>query len=343
MKTIRLILGTLTITADVAIQANAQFTFRTNNGTITITGYTGSGGNVVIPNATNGYPVTGIAQGAFISNNSYLTGISIPSSINQIGSYALAYCPNLTTISVDTNNPNFSSVDGVLFNKSGNTLVQCPGGKAGSYTVPNNVTVILGYAFAGCDSLTNVTIPNSVTYIGSYAFFESTIPTLALPDSVTSIRDYTFANCTSLTNITISNGVMSIGTNAFADCLSLAQITIPARVTNIASGAFYYCTNLGAITVSATNFVYSSLGGVLLNKNQTTLILYPLGKVGSGYTIPDSVISIGNNSFMFCTSLSSIIIPDSVTTIGNSAFYECTSLTNVTIGSGVVSIENEAF
>jgi hypothetical protein len=95
--------------------------------------------------------------------------------------------------------------------------------------------------------------------------------------------------------------------------------------------------------VSATNFVYSSLGGVLLNKNQTTLILYPLGKVGSGYTIPDSVISIGNNSFMFCTSLSSIIIPDSVTTIGNSAFYECTSLTNVTIGSGVVSIENEAF
>ena len=95
---------------------------------------------------------------------------------------------------MDALNSVYSSVDGVLFNKNQTTLIQCPGGKAGSYTIPNSVTSIGDCAFVDCTSLTSVTIPNSVTSIG----------------------DEAFSGCTSLTNVTIPNSVTSIGDEAFA-------------------------------------------------------------------------------------------------------------------------------
>jgi hypothetical protein len=72
---------------------------------------------------------------------------------------------------VDPLNAVYSSADGVLFNQSQTTLIQCPGGKAGNYTIPNSVTNVAYNALAECYYLTNVTIPNSVTVIGSDAFY----------------------------------------------------------------------------------------------------------------------------------------------------------------------------
>src|SRR5664279_3848997 len=96
--------------------AQAQFTFTTNNGAITITGYTGPGWTVVIPSTTNGLPVTSIGNSAFY--NKSLTNVTIPSSVTSIGDEAFAACYALTAITVDTNNPAYSSVAGVLFDKS---------------------------------------------------------------------------------------------------------------------------------------------------------------------------------------------------------------------------------
>ena len=156
---------------------------------------------------------------------------------------------------------------------------------------------------------------------------------------------------------------------AFYACTNLTSVTIPYSVTNIvdttSDGAFCGCSKLTAITVDTVNTIYSDINGVLFNKNQTTLVEYPLGNAAGNYTIPNSVVSIGasafqctaltnvtigssvknigGNAFSFCTSLTSVTIPDGVTNIGYEAFYECYHLTNVTFGNGLTSIGRSAF
>jgi hypothetical protein len=126
---------------------------------------------------------------------------------------------------VDTNNPVYSSVNGVLFDKSRATLVEYPGGLGGSYAIPDSVTSIGNDAFWDCGSLTNVTIGNNVTSLGGGAFFFCfNLTNVTIGNSVTSIGDNAFADCYSLTSVTIGNSVTSIGELAFADCSSLTNV-----------------------------------------------------------------------------------------------------------------------
>ena len=179
------------------VVATAQFTFTTNNGAITITGYTGPGGNVAIPSTTNGLPVTSIGIAAFYGTG--LTSVSIGSGVTNIGDSAFSYCSMLTTISVDMNNPSYSSVAGVLFDKSKTEIIVFPGGLNESYNVPNNVTIIGDWSFTGC-SLTNVSIQEGVTSIGSVAFATcQNLTSVRIPSSVTSIGIVAFGHCTNLT------------------------------------------------------------------------------------------------------------------------------------------------
>ncbi len=161
--------------------------------------------------------------------------------------------------------------------------------------------------------------------------------------AVTSIGSIAFYNCKNLTNITIPNSVTSIGGCAFEGCVCLTSVTIPSSVTSIARYAFSGCTSLTSINVAAANTAYSSVDGVLFNKDKTELVLYPEGRPYASYSIPSSVTSIGNYAFSGCTSLTSISIPDSVTSIGDSAFRNCTSLTSVDIPNSVTSIGDAAF
>lgn len=182
---------------------------------------------------------------------------------------------------------------------------------------------------------------------------------VTIPDTieglpVTSIGDRAFKDCTNLTSVTFPNSVTSIGYAAFSDCCSLTSVTIGNRVTSIGGKAFSGCTELTAITVAALNSVYSSLDGVVFNKDQTLLILYPAGRAGS-YTIPDGVSGVYGESGCFmgfcwwfgafsgCSKLTRITIPDSVTTIGDAAFEACTGLTNAAIGDSVTLIGRWAF
>ena len=206
------------------------------------------------------------------------------------------------------------------------------------------VTSIGNNAFNHYTSLTNVTIPDSVTSIGDYTFHYCTgLTSITIPDSVTRIGKGVFYDCRNLTRITISNSVTWIGEEAFYGCNRLTSITIPNSVTSIGEKAFFWCLALTAIYVAEANEYYSSLDGVLFNKDKTELICYPPSKVDDSYNIPNSVKSIGNSAFEDCKKLTNIKIPDSVTSIGDSAFNHCTNLSRITIPDSVTCISDYAF
>lgn len=168
------------------------------------------------------------------------------------------------------------------------------------------------------------------------------IDTVFIGSGVTSIGKRAFNSC-NMRFINIPNGVASIGAEAFSSCTVLPSITLPSSVTHIGNDAFYHCTSLVSINVASTNPSFSSEGGVLFNKNKTTLKVYPPAKPGSAYTIPISVTSIDNYAFYSCFLLTSITISYNVTSIGRSVFEGCTGLTSINIPSNVMVIGQYAF
>jgi hypothetical protein len=361
----------------------ADFVYYTNNGSITISGYNGPGGAVIIPDSIGVLRVTSVASYAFNSKSS-LTRVTIPSSVTSIAAYAFYYCSGLTNviigssvtnlgspvfsscaslsaITVDEGNPVYASEAGILFDKSLTTLIQYPMGRAGSYAISNRVTALGNGAFSSCagltgvtipstinnlsdsafencTSLTNVIIPGSVTNIGSMAFSScSSLTGITIPNSVRSIGDSAFNYCPNLAGVIIPAGVLSIGNNAFNGCGSLTSVLIPDSVTSIGLNAFGNCTGLTAINVDTNNPAYSSSMGILLNKNQTTLILCPVGKTGT-YAISNSCTSIADNAFAGCGGLTQITIPDSVTNLGMWAFSGCSGLTSIRIPNNLTGI-----
>ena len=149
---------------------------------------------------------------------------------------------------------------------------------------------------------------DNITSIGERAFSSCpSLRTLQNLPKLTNIGPSAFANCKRLTNIEIPDSVTSIGDSAFSGCSGLTSITIPGSVTSIGERAFYGCTGLTSITVSENNSAYSSVDGILYDKNKTKIIHVP--KAIKGATIPDSVKSIKEGAFAGCSSLESITIP----------------------------------
>jgi hypothetical protein len=205
-----------------------------------------------------GTSVTSIGDGAF-AGCSGLTNVTIPKSVTNIGYAPFIACYSLTAITVDINNPAYSSVAGVLFDKSQTTLIEYPEGIAGPYTIPDSATSIGDNAFLFCTNLTSVTIPNSVTSIG----------------------DDAFSLCTSLTSVTIPNSVTSIGDDAFSLCTSLTSVTIPNSVTSIGGFAFWSCSSLTNVCFEGNE---PSDGGDIFQDDPVSTIYYVNGTTGWGTT-----------------------------------------------------------
>lgn len=206
------------------------------------------------------------------------------------------------------------------------------------------VTSIADYAFSDCQSLTSIMIPDGVTSIGDYALSNCpSLTSIVIPNSVTSIGKSAFSYCTSLTSIVIPESVTSIGDFAFIGCPFLTSIVIPSSVTSIGKGAFFDCQSLTSINVNNDNSNYSSVDGVLFNKNKTTLIKYPCGKLENVFVIPDSVTSIDGYAFRGCSFITSIVIPEGVTSIGEAAFRGCSSITSIVVPISVTLIGDWTF
>ena len=135
-----------------------------------------------------------------------LTSISIPASLTSIAESSFGGCRNLTSITVDANNPNYTSEDGILYNKAKTTLIQAsPAGINGTVIIPASVTSIDQSAFMYCASLTGITLPVGITYISYQAFSHSGLTSITIPASVTFINSRAFNGCTSLTSVTFES------------------------------------------------------------------------------------------------------------------------------------------
>jgi hypothetical protein len=331
-----LLLSALPVVVQAQSYTNAYgiWTYTTANRAITITAYTGPGGDVTIPDripdTSNGLPVTCIGDYTFHDNYS-LTTVSIPKSVTKIGHYAFSWCINLASVTIP------EGVTSIGF-QAFYTCISLAG-----VTIPNNVSSIGEDAFDGCSSLTSVKLSTNVTVIGYKTFaYCSSLTGLTIPSSVTNIGWWAFEGCSSLASVTIPDSVISIGPWAFYSCTSLARAKIGTNATSIGGQAFSGCTSLQAITVDPRNSVYSDVDGVLFNRSLSTLVTYPGGIPGS-YTIPSSVTGIGDWAFDYCAGLTSISIPDRVTSIGGWAFDYCTSLTSLSIPDRVSNIGGGAF
>jgi len=127
---------------------------------------------VNLTNVTIGAHVNSIGAGAFISCDS-LTGIALPGSVTSIGEGAFRHCPSLTAITVAESNLVYGSIEGILFNKTQDSIVQCPEGKSGSSKIPDNITSIGDYAFESCASLTNIYFEGDAPSLGLSVFFNA--------------------------------------------------------------------------------------------------------------------------------------------------------------------------
>jgi len=273
---------------------------------VTIVAYTGTEGPSYLENRT--YPANRIPDGTFsrahCMGKIYLEEFILPRSINSIGSGSFYGCSYLKKIDisasvinidnlafgqcnaliyVDKANPNYLSIDGVLFDKNQRILINCPTSKTGNFTIPSTVTSIKYYAFESCGKLSSINIPSSVTSIEDAVFrdcnasivveennlnfsaidgvlFNKQQTTLIhcpisktgsyiIPSSVSSIENWAFYHCTWLTDISMSASINFIGNGAFNGCNKLTSITIPSSVVYIGEHAFYSCKGLLDLTI----------------------------------------------------------------------------------------------
>ena len=246
--------------------------------------------------------------GAMAFADTKLTAITLPDSLETIGVGAFGGCE----IAEITMGNKVSSIGAYAF--AANPL--------SDVTLPDSVTEIAYGAFA-CENFANMELPNAVVkmsvatgadspwmdtlengYAGNILIYAgnknynagSDATEFTVNPGTTVIADMAFQNMEKLETVTLPDGLLSIGSMAFFNCSSMETITIPASVTYIAPDAFIGCTALKTIQVDPENACYSSVDGVLYNKDQTELIVCPK-REDATFTVPESVLNIKSYAF----------------------------------------------
>ncbi len=235
-----------------------------------------------------------------------LSSVTLPNAITAIGTSAFYGCSSVTSYTIGASSPNYSSAEGVLFNKTQTQLINYPAGNTRTtYTIPDSVTSVGNYAFLKSDDLETLVIPNTVNSLGTNAFYDCELVNVTIGNGILNLDAFRFND--KLETVVIGNGITAIPDNMFKNCTSLTDVTLGTSIVTIGSNAFYGASSLDSIS------------------------------------IPSSVITVGDQAFFDCTSLSSLIIGDHVTTLGTNVFEGCSSLVSVTIPSSVISIDEDAF
>ena len=306
--------GTWIVLALAAVGRAEDFAWTTQNGTATLSKYSGPGGAVEIPAQANGLPVVAIGSGAF-QDSFRLTSVKISDSVAGIGEQAFAYCSGLTNVAfgagvsrigdwafrgcaklaaieVDARNASYGSDNGILFDRRRTVLILCPARKAGNVAIPTGVVEIASGAFARCSGLSGIAVPEGLVRIGDWAFDRAGVGAIIIPATVTDIGEGAFSGCDKLANIAMGANVVRIGPRAF-EHTALTSIAMSNRVAEIGPWAFYACLRLKQIV------------------------------------LPESLSRIEPRTFFNCTALATATVPRKVESIGEWAFGECPALTAV--------------
>ena len=217
----------------------------------------------------------GLIDGCFLSNL-YLQTIYIPETVRMVSSAIFEKCLDLADINVDANNQDYTSIDGILYDKSKTELLKVPP--------------------------------------------KSAVTDLDLPDTVTAISK-----------------------SALSKCSSLKNVTIPSSVTNIEKTVFTDCNNLENINAAAENEYYTSIGGILYDKNKTVLMAVPKKSPVTKLDLPNTIETIGEDVAAKCINLTEVIFPKSLRVIEDNAFDGCSNLEYADLNDGLTQIGSFAF
>ena len=234
-------------------------------------------------------------------------------------------------------------------------------------TVPDRITAIGSYAFAGCEALTRVVLPGSVTSVGDYAFSGCyNLKALALNSGVKTVGDYAFAGCSGMQSVNLPDTLTSIGCYAFSGCGGLSGVRIPNAVSKIGDNPFVDCRMGLILEVDGGHSHLQLVDDVLYAKADRRLVYCPTGKSAENLTIqegtkiigakafaganslreitlPNSVTEIREDAFRDLSNLETVRLPDSLTVIGDRAFYRCRSLKSIAIPARVQTVGKRAF
>lgn len=260
-----------------------------------------------------------------------LEELIITDNINSIGKRAIYYCDSLNSVRMGRNVksiyedaflgtaiktlrlPDIESWFAISFNShTSNPMyysqaVYVADNEFTELVVPETISGIRSYSFAGCKTLKNIVF-NNTERINKHAFY----------------------SCGALESIQIPETVTEIGEGAFKNCVNSKLVRIPSSVTTISKEAFMSCGGDATIECNIPNYTSYSTSPFYTNKFSSIII-------------GDSVTQIGDNSFQTSSSLETLYIGDSVTYIGTNAFYNSSKLHTVTIGKSVILISGRAF
>jgi len=318
-----------------------------SNGIVRITEYYGPEmADMVIPSQLDGHTITVVFVDVFSSCGYQMKTVFIPKTITGISGRVFSRCTQLEEIKVEAENPNYTTVDGVLYSKDKSILIKYPAGLAKTeFIIPDTVKSIEPCAYISAYRLQKITIPGSVEVIGYEAFSGSgNLKSVVMGYGVSVIETSAFRGCTNLSEMNIPDSVVEIGSNAFEVCRTLSNVVLPKNLkTPLGSGMFLNCSNLKTITlpdnmkiysstiggcgrlenfiVNPENKIYSTVNGVLYSKDMTTLHLYPPGKPGNSYTVLEGTKNIEKDAFYGANQLTSVKIPEGVESLGAGAFH----------------------
>ena len=270
--------------------------------------------------------------------------------------------------------PNFLLIDGKEYRVTkieGHDAWQAIANFNGNVIISKGITEIGKASFNGANKITGVEIPDSVTLISDYAFqYCKSLTKIEIPGTVKKIGNWwgnvngqIFNGCSNLKEVILEEGIEEISGRAFDSCskvkewklpkslkrmgpcafrnISVEEFNIPENVESIAA-TFISSSNLSRINVDSNNKYFTSVDGILFDKDSTRLIKYPENRDGNSYEVPNTVKTIDANAFISCKNLQTIVIADSVEKIGDSAF-DGSKLKTINLGGGITNISNKPF
>lgn len=307
---------------NIAAVPAEELTYTVGEGGVTLTGYTGTAEDVVIPAEIDGLPVVAVAADCF--RDKTFRSLCLPDSIRSVAPNALIGCDRLQLLQLPVSTAEGQEWFGGLFGATSYT--------GNTRAVPTTLSTLIvsgggdipAYCFYGCTGLEVVELAGDVEQIGDFAFYGcTTLAYLSLPETLTSIGMYGLANCTSLIRLEVPSRVRSLGGHLLEGCGRLESLTLPFSGGS-ADGEDSYL-------------------GFLFGAEHYTLSEGFLPSALMRVELSEGITSIPANAFYECSRLREVILPATVTEIRHRAFYRCAYLTEITLPESLTALGDEAF